>query len=302
MDIRQLQYLVTLAEERHFTRAAAVCNVTQPTLSGRIRQLEIELGVPIIERGKKFHGLTPEGERILVWAKKIISDCSSLRNEVAGKSAEVFGKVTIGVIPSADVAVAPLILDLKKKLPNAHASIQLMTHDEIHKALEDYQIDAGITYTQFSDAKKHKSFTLYEEDYRLFMPAGHRLEAAESVEWETAVNAGPMVALAPNLQNRVMVDSTLRFLGVELEPEVEAETIPSLGGFIRRGFCALLPEFSVLSLGPGIASVPLIKPVVSHSIGMVMAKRELEPAIITQLADCAAHYKKPVIPVRPNLT
>ena len=57
MDIRQLQYLVALAREKHFTRAAQACNVTQPTLSGRIRQLEQELGVPIVERGQRFHGL-----------------------------------------------------------------------------------------------------------------------------------------------------------------------------------------------------------------------------------------------------
>jgi len=68
VDIRQLQYLVALAREKHFTRAAQACHVTQPTLSGRIRQLEQELGVPIVERGQRFHGLTPEGERVLEWA------------------------------------------------------------------------------------------------------------------------------------------------------------------------------------------------------------------------------------------
>ena len=62
MDIRQLQYLVALAREKHFTRAAQACHVTQPTLSGRIRQLEQELGVPIVERGQRFLGFTPEGE------------------------------------------------------------------------------------------------------------------------------------------------------------------------------------------------------------------------------------------------
>ncbi|SDR37857.1 LysR family transcriptional regulator [Pseudovibrio sp. Tun.PSC04-5.I4] len=296
MDIRQLQYLVVLAEERHFTRAAAACNVTQPTLSGRIRQLEIELGAPIIERGKKFHGLTAEGERILVWAKRVLADCNSLRNEVSGKSTEVFGKVNIGVIPSAVAAVAPLLLDLKKKYPLAHATIQLMSHDEVHQALEDYRIDAGITYTQFSDAKKHRSFSLYEESYRLFMPVGHALQNRDELEWEDAFGAGPMVALALNMQNRQMVDSTLRFLGVELDPEIEAETISSLGGFICAGYCAILPELSALSLGPGVVSVPLVKPVVSHQIGMVMTKRELEPAIITSLTECAGQYKKPLIP------
>ena len=63
MDILQIQYLAALAHEKHFTRAAQACNVTQPTLSGRIRQLEQELGVPIVERGQRYIGLTPEGER-----------------------------------------------------------------------------------------------------------------------------------------------------------------------------------------------------------------------------------------------
>jgi DNA-binding transcriptional LysR family regulator len=61
MDIRQLQYLVALTREKHFTRAAQACHVTHPTLSGRIRQLEQELGVAIVERGQRFHGLTPDG-------------------------------------------------------------------------------------------------------------------------------------------------------------------------------------------------------------------------------------------------
>ena len=83
MDIRQLQYLAALAREKHFTRAAKACNVTQPTLSGRIRQLEQELGVPIVERGQRFHGLTPEGERVLKWAHAILDNWGSLQQEIA---------------------------------------------------------------------------------------------------------------------------------------------------------------------------------------------------------------------------
>src|SRR6187200_2106055 len=74
MDIRQLQYLVALAREKHFTRAAQACHVTQPTLSGRIRQLEQELGVPIVERSQRFHGLTREGERVVKWAHLVRAD------------------------------------------------------------------------------------------------------------------------------------------------------------------------------------------------------------------------------------
>src|SRR5260221_2960177 len=83
MDIRQLQYLVALAREKHFTRAAQACNVTQPTLSGRIRQLELELGVPIVERGQRYQGLTQEGERVLKWAQLILNNWASMHQELA---------------------------------------------------------------------------------------------------------------------------------------------------------------------------------------------------------------------------
>ena len=83
MDIGQLQYLVALAREKHFTRAAKACHVTQPTLSGRIRQLEQELGVPIVERGQRFIGFTPDGERVLQWAHAILDNWTSLQNDIA---------------------------------------------------------------------------------------------------------------------------------------------------------------------------------------------------------------------------
>src|SRR5678816_2878759 len=104
MDIRQLQYLVALAREKHFTRAAQACHVTQPTVSGRIRQLEQELGVPTVERGQRFHGLTPEGERVLTWANAILDNWESLQREIVGLRntlGTLSGHLSIGVIPSA---------------------------------------------------------------------------------------------------------------------------------------------------------------------------------------------------------
>ena len=83
MDIGQLQYLVALAREKHFTRAAKACHVTQPTLSGRLRQLEQELGVPIVERGQRFIGFTPDGERVLRWAHTILDNWSALQQDIA---------------------------------------------------------------------------------------------------------------------------------------------------------------------------------------------------------------------------
>ena len=83
MIIRHLQYLTALARERHFARAAAACKVTQPTLSAGIKQLEESLGVLLVERGQRYVGVTPEGERTLAWAQRVLADYSGLRQELS---------------------------------------------------------------------------------------------------------------------------------------------------------------------------------------------------------------------------
>ena len=71
--LRELEYLAALARERHFGRAAAACHVSQPSLSAAVRRLEHDLGVSIVQRGRRFAGLTPEGERVLLWAHRILA-------------------------------------------------------------------------------------------------------------------------------------------------------------------------------------------------------------------------------------
>jgi DNA-binding transcriptional LysR family regulator len=83
MIVRYLDYLVALARERHFARAASACNVTQPTLSAGIKQLEESLGVLIVERRQRFVGFTPEGERVLAWAQRVLADYSGLTQELS---------------------------------------------------------------------------------------------------------------------------------------------------------------------------------------------------------------------------
>ena len=80
--IDKLQFLLALARERHFGRAAQACGVTQPSLSGGIKQLEEMLGVLLVNRGSRFQNLTPEGERILDWARRIVGDANAMRQEI----------------------------------------------------------------------------------------------------------------------------------------------------------------------------------------------------------------------------
>ena len=149
MDIRQLQYLVALAREKHFTRAATACNVTQPTLSGRIRQLELELGVPIVERGQRYQGLTSEGERVLKWAQLILNNWQSMQQELghlSSRDATLTGRLVLGGIPSALPMIPFLTREVRANHPAIDFTIMSMSSEEILRGLEDFTIDVGITY------------------------------------------------------------------------------------------------------------------------------------------------------------
>ena len=80
--IDKLEFFIALAQERHFGRAADLCGITQPTLSAAIKQLEEQLGVMLVNRGSRYQSLTPEGQRVLEWARRIVSDSRTLHEEM----------------------------------------------------------------------------------------------------------------------------------------------------------------------------------------------------------------------------
>src|ERR1700753_799520 len=108
MQFRQLEYLTALAREQHFARAAAACHVSQPPLSEAIRKLEHELDVPLVQRGRSFHGLTAEGAHVVAWARRILAEHDALKDEVAALRTGLTGQLRIGVIPAATTTVALL--------------------------------------------------------------------------------------------------------------------------------------------------------------------------------------------------
>src|SRR5581483_5281495 len=119
MFIRQFRYLVAVAEERHFGRAAQRCNVTQPSLSSGIKQLELELGVPIFLRGRgqRFHGLTAEGERVAAWSRGVLAYCDAMREEVSTMKKNLTGNLRLGAMPSMSPVLPTMLEAFRKKNP-----------------------------------------------------------------------------------------------------------------------------------------------------------------------------------------
>jgi len=98
MVLRQLEYLAALAREKHFGRAAEACHVSQPTLSAAIRLLEDDLGAPIVERGHRYVGLTPQGQVALDHAHRVLAEIENLRHELDEIDKGLTGRLRIGAI------------------------------------------------------------------------------------------------------------------------------------------------------------------------------------------------------------
>jgi DNA-binding transcriptional LysR family regulator len=296
MDIRQLQYLAALAREKHFTRAAQACNVSQPTLSGRIRQLEQELGVPIVERGQRYIGLTPEGERVLNWARLILDNWQSLQQElgqIRNRKGELVGRMVLGVIPSALPMVALLTRAMQAAHPRVDFTVLSHASEDIVRGLNDFSLDAGVVYLDYDKAEGLLQTPLYRERYCLFVASGHPLAGRHSITWLEAAQE-PLCLLTPNMQNRRIVDAAFAAAQVRVTPRLETNSIMNLFASVRAmGLASIMPEYFVATVGPlqGITAVPLGEPAVEHGVGLMALDREPQSPLIAALFAAARGIK-----------
>jgi DNA-binding transcriptional LysR family regulator len=295
MDIRQLQYLVALAREKHFTRAADACNVTQPTLSGRIRQLELELGVPIVERAQRYQGLTQEGERVLKWAQLILNNWASMHQELAQLATSDFGltgKLTLGAIPSALPLVPYLTREVQRLHPEISFTVMSMSSEEILRGLNDYSIDAGITYLDNEPINDLVATALYVERYCLFIPSGHPLSDRGTVSWHEASRL-PLGLLTANMQNRRIIDRAFDRTGCHVTPALETNSVINLYSNVRlMGLASVMPHYLLNLLGndPGLKAIPLVEPEVAHSVGLVTQDRDPTAPLVRAFRQAAQDF------------
>ena len=146
--IDKLDFILALARERHFGRAAEACGVTQPTLSAGVKQLEEQMGVLLVNRGSRFQGFTPEGQRVLDWARRIVGDTRAMREEINSLRHGLTGRLRIAAIPTALAMVAALTTPYRERHPNVTFTVLSRTSIEILELLENLEIDAGITLAQ----------------------------------------------------------------------------------------------------------------------------------------------------------
>jgi DNA-binding transcriptional LysR family regulator len=189
--IDKLEMFIALANERHFGRAAEAMGVTQPSLSGAIRQLEDQLGVQLVFRGSRFQGLTPEGQRVLDWARRIVGDMRALKDEMRSVHAGLSGNLRIGVIPTALPMVADLTVPFTARHPKMRVTILSRTSAEILDGIDSLTLDAGITYLDNEPLGRVAQTPLYAEFYRYLCAPTSPLARQARVTW-AEVALGPL--------------------------------------------------------------------------------------------------------------
>ena len=147
MLFRQLEYFVAVAQERHFARAAEKCYVSQPALSAAIAKLERELNVTLINRGHSFEGLTPEGERLVVWAKRILAEHDAFKAEVDAVRSGITGTLRLGTVPTASTTASLVLSAFCSAHPLAKVQIRSrLASTELYRRLREFELDAAIVH------------------------------------------------------------------------------------------------------------------------------------------------------------
>lgn len=276
MVIKQFIYLIALAREAHFGRAAAACNISQPTLSAAIRGLEDELGVMIVERGHRFNGLTPEGYVVLDHAKRILAGCDALRQELGALKGGLTGRLRIGVIPTALPIVSLITQPFLERHPQVTTTILSMTSDQIQRRLDDFELDAGITYLDVEPLERTRAVPLYREEY-LFLTAENGPYADRmSLTWTEAAEAR-LILLTPDMQNRRIIDAVFRSIGHVARADIETNSILNLVTQVASGPWSSItprPLIDMFGLPRGTVALELVEPDASRTVGLIIADRE----------------------------
>jgi len=272
----KLEYLMALARERHFGHAAEACGVTQPTLSAGIKQLEETLGVLLVQRGSRFIGFTPEGERTLDWARRIVGDARAMREEIRALKHGLTGQLRIAAVPTTLAMVASLTTPFRARHPDVRFTILSRTSIEILAHLENLEIDAGVTYVDNEPLGRVTAVPLYHERYQLLTAADAPLGNRQRVTW-AEVSQVPLCLLTPDMQNRRIIDGLLRSAGGAANPTLESNSMIVLFAHVRTGrWASVMPArlAETLGLTATIRAIPIVEPEAVHTIGLVVPARE----------------------------
>jgi DNA-binding transcriptional LysR family regulator len=293
--LEKLEFMIALAREQHFGRAAESCGVAQPTLSLGIQSLEQTLNVPLVKRSSRFQGFTPEGERVLAWARRMVGDARAMRQEILNFHGAAGTPLRLAAIPCSMQVVARLMVPFQALNPGVRLKVLGRPSNVLLDLLHQREVDAGITYLSNEPLGDVAAIPLYREQFLLLTTPDGPLGYADRVAWDQIADI-PLCLFERDMQNRRIIDSALRGIGAEPRPIMETDSVLALTSYVRLGRAASVVPSSVLEsidVVAGLRAIPIVEPEVSHMIGLVVSERfPMQPAAAA-LVDHARAFSLP---------
>jgi DNA-binding transcriptional LysR family regulator len=276
MQLQHLRYFVALAKTRHFSTAASQCGVSQPTLSAGLAALEHELGKRLVDRDRRFIGLTSEGDAILPWAEQALGAVRGLTQAADASTQALTGEFRLYTIPAAQPLVGPFGVALLQANPGLTLSVTSGTSREIEQGLAVNEFDAGLTYLDHEPATNMLAAPLHGEQFVAIARKGTALDRQDEVSWQELA-ALPLCLLHQGMQNRRILDRLFALHGLSVTPQVIADNYVSMFALVRSGrFLSIVPD-AYVGLLAGLdwcRFVPIAPAASTRRLGLVVINRD----------------------------
>jgi len=275
MNLRDLSYIIAVAETHHFGQAAQRCFVSQPTLSGQIKKLEEELGVVIFERTNRSVEITPVGETILAHARQIMEQADIIEQLARASQDPLAGPLRIGAIPTLSPYLMPLILlPLKKQHPQMKLVLSEELTDTLLERLRNHEIDAALLATEVEEPDL-TSIALFDEPFWIAYPRKHPFYTKDKITRKDLESVNLLLLAEGHcLADQAMEVCHLKERSAQGElADLRAASLETLLQLVGAGFgCTLVPALAMRgswTTGSGVVAQPLALPDAHRRIALV---------------------------------
>jgi DNA-binding transcriptional LysR family regulator len=238
-----------------------------------------------VQRGSRFQGLTPEGQRVLEWARRIVGDARTMREEMRAARRGLSGHIRLAAIPTALAMLSRITTPFQERHPGVTFSIVSRNSLQVLSMLENLEIDAGITYLENEPLGRVTTVPLYAERYNLITAAGSPLSDRDSVTWRE-IGDLRLCLLTADMQNRRIINRHLTEAGATAHPTLESNSMIVLFSHVRTGrWASIMPRNVAKSFGfpVEIRMIPIVEPEAHHLVGLVAPYREPFTPLVSDL-------------------
>lgn len=284
MNIRDLTYLVAVAELKHFGKAAQRCCVSQPTLSGQIKKLEEELGVTLFERTNRRVMLTSIGKEIVTTARRLLKEKDAIKEIAKLAQDPRAGTFRLGAFPTLSTYLFPeLVVKIRKSIPDLRLILVEEKTDRLIEQLKNGSIDAALLALPINE-ERLMSKPLFEDKFRLAVPTDHALASRKQIKMDELSNYR-LLLLEEGHCLRDQAMEVCQMTGTE-EQDFRATGLETLRQMVRAGTgITLMPEIAIHEQDKSICYLPFSGTPPSRTIGLVWRKTTSRTLVIQEITD-----------------